>query len=168
MHTAPAAAAPPRRSGSTDVLIEGLIVGSRPTASVFALLAAINDNSGAAWARIDAGRLLADLKNLRKNQEEDLRGHHRVSKQREAIESESGEALNTKRAADTFDTFFDSAVDQAAAHWILALIFLRFLEDNRLFDRPVIAGAAKDWRWRSSASGSGFERGLKTATLSTC
>ena len=89
---------------------------------------------------IDAGRLLADLKKLRKKLEEDLRSHHQVSAQRAVIESEWREALNTKRTADTFDTFFDAAVDQAAVHWILALVFLRFLEDNRLLDRPVVAG----------------------------
>jgi hypothetical protein len=31
-------------------------------------------------------------------------------------------------------------VDQAAVHSILALVFLRFLEDNGLLDRPLIAG----------------------------
>ncbi len=45
---------------------------------------------------IDAGRLLADLKKLRKKLEEDLRSHHRVSEQRAAIEFEWREALNTK------------------------------------------------------------------------
>ena len=89
---------------------------------------------------IDAGRLLADLKKIRKKLEEDLRSHHRASEQRAAIESEWREAFNTKRTADTFDTFFAAEVDQAAVHWILALVFLRFLEDNGLLDRPVIAG----------------------------
>ncbi|WP_166802421.1 hypothetical protein, partial [Microvirga pakistanensis] len=33
-----------------------------------------------------------------------------------------------------------AAVDQAAVHWILALVFLRFLEDNGLLDRPIVSG----------------------------
>jgi hypothetical protein len=89
---------------------------------------------------VDAGRLLGDLKRLRRKLDEDLRGHHTASTGRAAVESEWREARETKRTADTFETFFGAAVDQAAVHWILALVFLRFLEDNRLFDRPVIAG----------------------------
>ena len=72
---------------------------------------------------IDAGRLLADLKKLRKKLEEDLRRHHRASEQRAAVEAEWREAFEAKRTADTFETFFDAAVDQAAVHWILGARF---------------------------------------------
>jgi hypothetical protein len=89
---------------------------------------------------VDAGRLLADLKRLRNKLDEDLRRHHTASAGRYAIESEWREARDTKRTAETFETFFSTALDQAAVHWILSLVFLRFLEDNRLLDRPVIAG----------------------------
>ncbi|TIL48219.1 BREX-2 system adenine-specific DNA-methyltransferase PglX [Mesorhizobium sp.] len=89
---------------------------------------------------VDARRLLADLKKLRKKLEEDLRRHHNGSPGRAAVEAEWREARETKRSADTFETFFGAAVDQAAVHWILALVFLRFLEDNLLLDRPLIAG----------------------------
>ena len=89
---------------------------------------------------IDAGRLLGDLKRLRKKLEEDLRCHHAASPERAAVEAEWREARETKRTADTFETFFGNAIDQSAVHWILALVFLRFLEDNRLLDRPIIGG----------------------------
>ncbi|MDX8483149.1 BREX-2 system adenine-specific DNA-methyltransferase PglX [Mesorhizobium sp. VK24D] len=89
---------------------------------------------------VDAGRLLGDLKKLRKRLEEDLRHYHAASAGRAAMEAEWREARETKRTADTFETFFSAAVDQSAVHWILALVFLRFLEDNRLLDRPIIAG----------------------------
>jgi hypothetical protein len=89
---------------------------------------------------VDAGRLLEDLKKLRKTLESDLRRHHAASAARAAIEVEWREAQEAKRTADTVETFFGVAVDQAAVHWILALVFLRFLEDNHLLDRPVIAG----------------------------
>jgi hypothetical protein len=89
---------------------------------------------------VDAGILLSDLKKLRKKLEGDLRRHHESSEQRAAIELEWREAFETKRTADTFEIFFGAAVDQAAVHWILSVVFLRFLEDNRLLDRPVIAG----------------------------
>jgi hypothetical protein len=89
---------------------------------------------------VEAQRLLADLKRLRQTLEADLRRYHASSPRRAAIEAEWQEARETKRTSDTFDTFFDAAVDQAAVHWILAVVFLRFLEDNGLLDRPVIAG----------------------------
>lgn len=89
---------------------------------------------------IDAGRLLADLKRLRKKIEDDLRQHHAASPGRAKVQAEWQEARDTRRTADTFETFFSAALDQAAVHWILALVFLRFLEDNRLLDRPVISG----------------------------
>lgn len=92
---------------------------------------------------IDAQRLLADLKRFRKKLEDDLRAHHASSSYREAVRAEWQEAWNTKRTADTFEVFFSSAVDQAAVHWILALVFVRFLEDNRLVDRPVVSGAGE-------------------------
>jgi len=34
-------------------------------------------------------------------------------------------------------------MDQAAVHWVLALTFLSFLEDNRLLDRPLLTGAGR-------------------------
>jgi hypothetical protein len=92
---------------------------------------------------VNAKRLLDDLKKLRKKLEADLRGHHASSVGRAAVQAEWQEARDTRRTADTFETFFGAAVDQAAVHWILALVFLRFLEDNGLLDRPLISGAGE-------------------------
>jgi hypothetical protein len=92
---------------------------------------------------VNAERLLGDLKRLRRTLEADLRRHHAASAGRAKVEAEWQEAWDTKRTADTFATFFDAAVDQAAVHWILALVFLRFLEDNGLLDRPLISGAGE-------------------------
>lgn len=89
---------------------------------------------------MDGKRLLEDLKKLRKKLESDLRNYHGASSSRAALETEWRDARETKRTADTFETFFGAALDQAAVHWILALVFLRFLEDNGLLDRPLIAG----------------------------
>ncbi|MCT2580894.1 BREX-2 system adenine-specific DNA-methyltransferase PglX [Mesorhizobium sp. P16.1] len=89
---------------------------------------------------VDAGRLLGDLKKLRKKLEDDLRRYHTASAGRAAVDAEWREAGETKRTADTFETFFGAALDQAAVHWILAVVFLRFLEDNHLLDRPYVAG----------------------------
>ncbi|MFK4511796.1 BREX-2 system adenine-specific DNA-methyltransferase PglX [Bradyrhizobium daqingense] len=89
---------------------------------------------------VNAKRLLEDLKKLRKKLESDLRSYHGASSVRAKLETEWRDARETKRTADTFETFFSAALDQAAVHWILALVFLRFLEDNSLLDRPLIAG----------------------------
>ncbi|MGB8843779.1 MAG: BREX-2 system adenine-specific DNA-methyltransferase PglX [Aliidongia sp.] len=92
---------------------------------------------------VDAKQLLADLKKVRKRLEADLRLYHQDSANRASVEAEWQEAFNAKRTADTFETFWTAALDQAAVHWILALVFLRFLEDNRLVDRPLLSGAGE-------------------------
>jgi hypothetical protein len=89
---------------------------------------------------VDAKRLLADLKRLRRQIEDDLRQYHRASPGRAAVEAEWREAFEARRTADTFETFWSAALDQAAVHWILGLVFLRFLEDNGLVDRPLLSG----------------------------
>jgi hypothetical protein len=94
---------------------------------------------------IDPKRLLADLKRLHAKLKDDLRHHHAVSADRDAAEAEWQEAFSTKRTAETFPTFFEAAVDQAAAHWILAAVFIRFLEDNGLIERPILSGPGERW-----------------------
>ncbi len=89
---------------------------------------------------VDAKQLLADLKRLRRTLEADLREQHLASAQRDAAQTGWREALEARRTADTFETFWTAALDQAAVHWILGVVFLRFLEDNRLLDRPFLSG----------------------------
>ena len=89
---------------------------------------------------VDAKQLLADLKKLRRTLEADLRDHHQTSTQRDAAQAEWREAFDARRTADTFETFWSALLDQAAVHWILGVVFLRFLEDNRLLDRPFLSG----------------------------
>ncbi len=38
------------------------------------------------------------------------------------------------------EAFLKAALDQSVVHWILACVFLRFVEDNRLVDRPLLSG----------------------------
>src|SRR3954452_10450296 len=89
---------------------------------------------------VDAKQLLTSLKRLRRTLEVDLREQHQASPQRNAAQAEWREALEAKRTADTFETFWTAALDQAAVHWILGVVFLRFLEDNGLLDRPFLSG----------------------------
>jgi hypothetical protein len=89
---------------------------------------------------IDRKHLLSDLRRLRRRLEDDLRGHHSTGAARSVVEAEWREAFDAKRTAEAFAAFFDAALDQAAAHWILAAVFVRFLEDNRLIARPMLSG----------------------------
>jgi hypothetical protein len=89
---------------------------------------------------IDRQHLLADLKRQRRRLEDDLRRHHADGAARAAVEAEWREAFDAKRTAETFAAFFDAVLDQAAVHWILAAVFVRFLEDNGLIDRPIVSG----------------------------
>ena len=89
---------------------------------------------------IDSKQLLADLKRLRKRLEDELPRYHAASAGREAVLAEWRAAFEARRTADTFETFWSAALDQAAVHWILGVVFLRFLEDNRLLDRPLLSG----------------------------
>jgi hypothetical protein len=89
---------------------------------------------------IDSKRLLADLKRLLNRLKDDLRRYHAASAGRGAVKSEWHEAFEAKRTAETFEAFFDTALDQAGVHWILGAVFVRFLEDNGLIDRPILSG----------------------------
>jgi hypothetical protein len=89
---------------------------------------------------INAAKLLADLKRLRKVFDADLRVAHAAGEQRDAVYAEWREAFDLGRTRDTFETFLDSAFDQAVVHWVLGCVFLRFLEDNLLVDRPFLSG----------------------------
>ena len=117
---------------------------------------------------VNAERLLEDLKKLRKKLEADLRDHHASSAGRAAIEAEWQEARDTRRTADTFETFFGAAVDQAAVHWILALVFLRFLEDNGLLDRPLISGPGERSELRPAAAARALPRPPEDSDPNTC
>src|ERR1700704_2447736 len=89
---------------------------------------------------INARKLLADLKRLRRVLDADLRVTHAGGKQRDAVRAEWRDAFDLGRTRDTFETFLDSAFDQAVVHWVLGCVFLRFLEDNFLVDRPFLSG----------------------------
>jgi hypothetical protein len=89
---------------------------------------------------INADRLLADLKRLRRVLDADLRLTHADGAQRNAVQAEWQDAFDLGRTRDTFEVFLDGAFDQAVVHWVLGCVFLRFLEDNLLVDRPFLSG----------------------------
>ena len=96
---------------------------------------------------INAPQLLADLARQLKGLEGDLR--QRVAEQPElaaSLRTEWQAARDAKRCAETFKTWADQVITQAGVHWLLSCVFLRFIEDNQLVDRPWLGGTPESGR----------------------
>jgi hypothetical protein len=89
---------------------------------------------------IDGQALLRDLKRLTRSLEDDLREAYDGSAAAGGLKGEWSEAQDARRTAHTFEAFREEAFTQSAVHWVLACVFLRFIEDNSLVDRPWLAG----------------------------
>jgi hypothetical protein len=100
---------------------------------------------------IDAKVLLADLTRLLKRLEDDLRERalspsSEVPELRGQLQVEWQAARDAERTAETFESWAEQVITQAGVHWLLSCVFLRFIEDNRLVDRPWISGTPKSGR----------------------
>ncbi len=96
---------------------------------------------------IDAKQLLVDLTRQLKGVEADLR--QRIAEQPElnaSLREEWQAAFDAKRCAEPFETWADQVITQAGVHWLLSCVFLRFIEDNQLVDRPWLAGTPESGR----------------------
>lgn len=90
---------------------------------------------------IKAPPLLADLTRLLKRLEEDLlRRIDEVTELKTSLQAEWKAARDADRTAETFETWVDQVITQAGVHWLLSCVFLRFIEDNKLVDRPWLGG----------------------------
>ncbi len=86
---------------------------------------------------INAPQLLADLTRLLKRLEEDLlRRIDEVTEIKTSLQAEWKAARDADRTAETFETRVDQAITQAGVFWLLSCVFVRFIEDNNLVDRP--------------------------------
>ena len=72
---------------------------------------------------IDAKRLLAELKRMRRRLEDDLRAHHAASAGRAAVVAEWRAASDAARTRDTFETFWSAALDQPGLSGIAGYAF---------------------------------------------
>lgn len=91
---------------------------------------------------IYAAALLADLKRLTTTLEADIRERLSATPERdEALDSEWQAAKSAGRTGATLHDFKEEAITQAAVHWLLMGVFIRFLEDNALVDRPWLTAA---------------------------
>lgn len=96
---------------------------------------------------INAPQLLADLKRRLTVLEDDLR--ERISELPDLKTSLSAEwqaARDANRTAETFESWSEQIITQAGVHWLLSCVFLRFIEDNTLVDRPWIGGTPESGR----------------------
>ena len=50
------------------------------------------------------------------------------------------EAFAAKRTAVTFIAWAEDRITQSAVAWVLATVFIRFLEDNGLLPDPILSG----------------------------
>jgi hypothetical protein len=90
---------------------------------------------------IKAPQLLADLTRLLKRLEEDLLSRiDEVTELKASLQAEWQAARDADRTAETFETWVDQVITQAGVHWLLSCVFLRFIEDNKLVDRPWLGG----------------------------
>src|SRR5688572_6995634 len=93
---------------------------------------------------IDGRQLLDDLQPLRRRLEDDLRERsEQVPELEQRLKEEWDAARQRERTAQTCEAWREDALAQAAVMWLLACVFVRFLEDNGLLAPapPRLAGA---------------------------
>lgn len=96
---------------------------------------------------INAPQLLADLKRRLTGLEDDLRERiNTLPDLKASLTTEWQTARDANRTAETFESWGDQVITQAGVHWLLSCVFLRFIEDNTLVDRPWIGGTPDSGR----------------------
>lgn len=96
---------------------------------------------------INAPQLLADLKRRLTGLEDDLRERiNSLPDLKASLNAEWQAARDANRTAETFESWSDQVITQAGVHWLLSCVFLRFIEDNTLVDRPWIGGTPDSGR----------------------
>ena len=96
---------------------------------------------------INAPQLLVDLKRRLTLLDDDLRQRiDEVGELKASLQSEWQAARDAERTAETFESWADQSITQAGVHWLLSCVFLRFIEDNTLVDRPWIGGTPDSGR----------------------
>jgi len=90
---------------------------------------------------IDAPRLLKDLQRIVKELEEDLRERSSDEPEVDAwLRAQYREARDAGRTGQAFELWRDEFLTQVAVAWILACVFVRFMEDNDLVETPRLSG----------------------------
>lgn len=90
--------------------------------------------------------LLADLKNLLKKLETDLRERAALPDIHEELTGDYEAARKAERTAVSFSDWREDRITQKAVAWVLSCVFARFLEDNGMMDPPRISGPGERLR----------------------
>ena len=94
---------------------------------------------------INSSALLTDLRRVLRMLEEDLRT--RIGEQAslsESLQAEWKTARDAGRTGVTYTEWLDDEITQAAVHWVLGCVYLRFLEDNQFLERPYLAAPEQE------------------------
>ena len=90
---------------------------------------------------IDRQALVSDLRRQLRLLERDLAQRaDTVPEMAAALDAEYQAAREAERTAATFSVWRAGELTQAAVAWLLGCVFVRFIEDNRLIDEPLISG----------------------------
>jgi hypothetical protein len=101
---------------------------------------------------IVATHLKDDLKKQVSLLEKDL--HHQLKHDAvfaAPLRARYDEAFQARRTASTFIAWAEGEITQAAAAWVLATVFVRFLEDNGLIPDPILSGPPERLRLAQDA-----------------
>lgn len=90
---------------------------------------------------IDAPVLLKDCQRLVGRLEDDLRERLRDHPELDdRVRAEHERAQERRRTGQSYAVWRDEYLTQVAVHWVLAAVFVRFLEDNGLLPDPWLSG----------------------------
>lgn len=90
---------------------------------------------------IDRTRLTEDLQALVKRLEDDLRERAGgAADLRAHLDAEWRKGKEARRTSESFEEWVESAYTQSAVAWVLACVFVRYLEDNGYLERPYLSG----------------------------
>ena len=90
---------------------------------------------------IDSKKLLSDLQKFVLRLEDDLQARcDEIPSINQPLQAAYEEARRKGRTATTYASWRKEELTQVAVAWVLATVFIRFLEDNDLIETPVLSG----------------------------
>src|SRR5437660_300810 len=93
---------------------------------------------------IGRAALVADLRRVVSALEDDMREYvDSMPDLAAGLRVEHQRALAAERTAMSFTDWCEGELTQAAVAWVLACVFIRFLEDNLLIDAPLLSGSGQ-------------------------
>lgn len=90
---------------------------------------------------LDLGRLQTDLAKLVRLLHDDLRKRcDAIAEVDQELQADYAQARRAERTSESFAAWREVYLDQVAAAWVIASLFIRFLEDNAFLDEIWLAG----------------------------